>query len=291
MGSVAGRKEDFLGIELKKHGFADLALESVGNGFATVADPLGLGYGDFVRQKLGDAVYEDAYIKGADEVTDAVSGFAQGAVRGAASTIPGAGKALSMIDSYNPMNSLLSDEQLYEGQDKIKQISKGAGKIGGAVVGGIATGNVVGAISGGLGGASDVMSGIDMNAAGEQRGTGWQDAAMYTQLGGQAVGIAGGFMGGSPNLSDSQMAFNSSFDFLSGMPKMEEGGAVPKSSPSNLRGLGTPKVYSGQKHSGPNGGIPVDNNGNPTTLSGKQPVALTEDGEVSWNGYVFSNRY
>ena len=33
----------------------------------------------------------------------------------------------------------------------------------------------------------------------------------------------------------------------------------------------------------------VDGNGNPTAITGNSPVALTEKGEVSYNGYVFSD--
>lgn len=38
------------------------------------------------------------------------------------------------------------------------------------------------------------------------------------------------------------------------------------------------------------GGIPVDAKGNPSTVSRQTAVALTEKGEVAWNGYVFSNK-
>ena len=45
----------------------------------------------------------------------------------------------------------------------------------------------------------------------------------------------------------------------------------------------------GQSHAGPDGGIPVDQQGQPTALSGGAEVALTEKGEVTFNSYVFSN--
>lgn len=48
--------------------------------------------------------------------------------------------------------------------------------------------------------------------------------------------------------------------------------------------------YNGQTHDGANGGIPIDRDGNPTVLTGNKPVALTEDGEVNFKGYIFSNR-
>jgi hypothetical protein len=51
------------------------------------------------------------------------------------------------------------------------------------------------------------------------------------------------------------------------------------------------KEYTGQTHDGPEGGIPVDENGTPTILSKKAAAALVENGEVEWNGYVFSNNH
>jgi len=54
----------------------------------------------------------------------------------------------------------------------------------------------------------------------------------------------------------------------------------------------TPNIvnYKGQTHNGPDEGIPVDEEGNPSVVSGKEPIALTENGEVTWNGYVFSDK-
>ena len=53
--------------------------------------------------------------------------------------------------------------------------------------------------------------------------------------------------------------------------------------------------YNGQTHEGVDGGIPVDETGNPSAISGKPTVALTEDKEVSWvtpegETYIFSDR-
>ncbi len=38
------------------------------------------------------------------------------------------------------------------------------------------------------------------------------------------------------------------------------------------------------------GGVPVDAKGNPSTVSKQSAVGLTEKGEVTWNGYVFSDK-
>lgn len=43
-------------------------------------------------------------------------------------------------------------------------------------------------------------------------------------------------------------------------------------------------------HSEGIGGVPVDARGNPTKVSRTSAVGLTEGGEVTWNGYVFSNK-
>jgi hypothetical protein len=54
-------------------------------------------------------------------------------------------------------------------------------------------------------------------------------------------------------------------------------------------GLPVINEYNGQTHEGPEGGIPVDKNGNPSKVTGNKPVALTEDGEVNFDGYIFSD--
>ena len=51
----------------------------------------------------------------------------------------------------------------------------------------------------------------------------------------------------------------------------------------------------GQTHEGPDGGIPVDSSGVPSAVSQREPVALTEEGEISWKTpdgevYIFSDR-
>jgi hypothetical protein len=52
--------------------------------------------------------------------------------------------------------------------------------------------------------------------------------------------------------------------------------------------------YTGQDHSGPIGGIPIDQMGNPSVITGAPTVALTEDGEVATTvdgkPYVFSKK-
>jgi len=58
--------------------------------------------------------------------------------------------------------------------------------------------------------------------------------------------------------------------------------------------MGQPQIteYSnGQRHGeSATNGIPVDARGNPATTSKSSAVALTEKGEVTWNGYVFSDK-
>lgn len=47
---------------------------------------------------------------------------------------------------------------------------------------------------------------------------------------------------------------------------------------------------NGNTHDEGVGGIPVDARGNPATTSKSSAVGLTEKGEVTWNGYVFSDK-
>jgi hypothetical protein len=73
--------------------------------------------------------------------------------------------------------------------------------------------------------------------------------------------------------------------------------ALFKTNP-NFAGLATKAnggllQYNGQTHQGPDGGIPVDAQGNSSAQSGNKPVALTENKEVAWNSpnegsYIFS---
>lgn len=44
------------------------------------------------------------------------------------------------------------------------------------------------------------------------------------------------------------------------------------------------------KHSEGIGGVPVDIKGNPAKTSRMSAVGMTEGGEISWNGYIFSNK-
>lgn len=69
--------------------------------------------------------------------------------------------------------------------------------------------------------------------------------------------------------------------------KKEMGGQIN----DNKRLIKKPIVrkYGGQTHEGPDEGIPVDQNGNPSAMTGRKPIALTEKGEVVYNGYVFSD--
>jgi hypothetical protein len=82
-------------------------------------------------------------------------------------------------------------------------------------------------------------------------------------------------------------AYSNFYDMASrlGLMKKENGGMFMNSGAEN------PMIneYDGQTHQGPTGGIPIDGLGRPTVVSGGKPVALTEDGEVSHNGYVFSD--
>jgi hypothetical protein len=57
--------------------------------------------------------------------------------------------------------------------------------------------------------------------------------------------------------------------------------------------MGDPQIVdytNGSTHQEGVGGIPVDIKGNPATTSRSSAVGMTERGEVTWNGYVFSNK-
>lgn len=98
-------------------------------------------------------------------------------------------------------------------------------------------------------------------------------------------------------------SYNSKVDFANNQLAMsqqsgdylgtrENGGyvGIPSSIPKT-ESLGK---YRGQKHSGPDGGIPVDQQGNPSIISGQQPIATVEDNEFEYSdpktgkSYIFS---
>jgi len=57
--------------------------------------------------------------------------------------------------------------------------------------------------------------------------------------------------------------------------------------------MGQPQITSydnGNTHEEGVGGIPVDARGNPSTTSKQSAVGMTEKGEITWNGYVFSDK-
>lgn len=74
------------------------------------------------------------------------------------------------------------------------------------------------------------------------------------------------------------------------LKKMGNGGSMGYSNGSEVEN------YTGQTHDGPDGGIEVDQNGVPTSMSNEEGVGIVEDNEVSWKDpktgkvYIFSDR-
>lgn len=48
--------------------------------------------------------------------------------------------------------------------------------------------------------------------------------------------------------------------------------------------------YMGQTHQGPNEGIPIDQNGNPSIQTNNPTVGLAENNEVSYGDFIFSDK-
>jgi len=107
-----------------------------------------------------------------------------------------------------------------------------------------------------------------------------------TVVGGIIGGIAGG-VGGFFGASNKQRRMNSlnttrlaknqfNKDVNNRLSTMQ-----PQQSYMPVAKQGGFTVYKGESHSGPNGGIFTDEQGNPTGLSNNQPIALTENNEVA----------
>ena len=57
-----------------------------------------------------------------------------------------------------------------------------------------------------------------------------------------------------------------------------------------MQQVGTPVINENINNGNPTDSIPTDQAGNPSIMSGQPPVANTDDGEVIWNGFVFSKK-
>lgn len=91
------------------------------------------------------------------------------------------------------------------------------------------------------------------------------------------------------NWADENNRFNEEYDskFNSSarnVPVMEQGGRIGQNSPLREYNVG------GTHMQNPNGGIPVDENGNPASQSRQPMAAYVEQGENSMDDYVFSNK-
>ena len=69
------------------------------------------------------------------------------------------------------------------------------------------------------------------------------------------------------------------------LEKMALGGNIQTSNKGNEY-----EEYEGQTHKGPDEGIEIGQDGSPVATTGAEGIALTEDGEVRWNDYIFSNK-
>ena len=101
-------------------------------------------------------------------------------------------------------------------------------------------------------------------------------------IGGSLGGQIGGSIQQNKAQSDMEAAQNRQNEYNS---RIQSFNAQSKPQNSNIPTFRNGGIinYKGQTHDGPNGGIPVDNNGNPAIQSGNQPTGLTEDKEVAWN--------
>jgi hypothetical protein len=197
-----------LNLKPKEGGILDTGLELAGN-YASTLDVMGLGYGDMLERKAGELIGEDRYIKGADEISDAISGASQGVVRGALGAVPGGSMINQALDTGTGMtNKMFGNEgrdPLYANQEKIQNISGGIGHMAGAVGAGIFTGNVGGAVASGATGLSKTLAATEN----EKLQPAAQIVGSAAPLLGMAAGGFGGAGGGLNNL-DKMDAFASS---------------------------------------------------------------------------------
>lgn len=169
-------------------------------------------------------------------------------------------------------------------------MKKNAGTIG--TVAGMAAGVGAIALTGGLA-APAVVPGMAAAAG----GAGVLSGASGALAAGTIGSTLGGSVGGAIQKSEEQSTFDAEQSAQNEYnSKMQAFNAQQKPQSENIPTFrhGGMINYTGQSHEGPNGGIPVDDNGNPTVQSGNQPTGLTEDKEVAWklpdgNTFIFSD--
>lgn len=165
-----------------------------------------------------------------------------------------------------------------------------AGVIG--TVAGMGAGIGAIALTGGLA-APAVVPGMAAAAGGAGLMTGLSGALAAGTIGSTIGGQVGGAIQQNKAQSDMEASQNQQNDHNS---KLQSFNAQLKPQSSNIPTFRNGGIinYDGQTHDGPDGGIPIDNNGNPSAQSGNQPTGLTEDKEVAWklpdgNTFIFSD--
>lgn len=87
-------------------------------------------------------------------------------------------------------------------------------------------------------------------------------------------------------VDDRQVNYGATFELGGDLLSGQAGGQVGGQEQPQIT-----EYTNGEKHrESATNGIPVDARGNPATTSRQSAVGLTEKGEVTWNGYVFSDK-
>jgi len=171
-----------------------------------------------------------------------------------------------VLPEYGFGSWLKENSGLISGAGKLASMIPVVGTIAGPIISGI------GAVAGGLDAADKAQEGADAEQAIlDEKAEGVRKQKFLADR-----------QTRSANIVDSkEINYGPSF--------MENGGLLG----NDLMGQNPQIVeYSnGEKHGeSAVGGIPVDARGNPATTSRQSAVGITEKGEITWNGYVFSDK-
>ena len=139
----------------------------------------------------------------------------------------------------------------------------------------------------GTGGA--MSGGLSMAGTGASIGSAF--GPVGTVVGG-AVGLIGGaIMGGAAEEREKKAAeMQRTLQIAAANPVNAKTGYTNTFETGGNMNIGQTPIQINPQNNNPADNIPTDAQGNPSVVSGNAPIAMTDDGEVIWNGYVFSNK-
>ena len=245
------------------------------------------GFGSWIKENGA------GLLKGAGSIVSMIPGFGQ--IAGPILSVAG-----SVVGNEQQKNAM-KEAELERGRERLNNYLPSRGRvtretrtapfeskygIGGDLLGGVM--NAIGGLGGGTGGgggnglgiASQLIGAVGNVIGGVQQNNMAQDQAEQQQKMLDEQSAAQERELQLANIEARRQNFVDENQIDYGPSFMAYGGGIPQIT----------EYKNGDLHSEGMGGIPVDAKGNPATTSRKSAVGMTERGEITWNGYVFSDK-